>query len=221
MQKKFSLRLKISLVTSIVLIPLVILFGHLVFDDRKYYFISTGILLLTFVPFLLIFEGKSPKIRELVLIAVLVSIAVASRSAFFMVPQFKPVLAIVIISAIALGGEVGFLIGSMTAFVSNFFFGQGPWTVWQMFAFGLIGLLSGIFFKYGGILNFSSMIMATGEISFARYVTFLATGFPFDIIHTGSTILFLYVLYKPMITKIERVKTKYGLIQEESNEENN
>lgn len=64
-----------------------------------------------------------------------------------MLPQFKPVAAIVIISGVAFGGETGFLVGAITAFVSNFFFGQGPWTPWQMFSFGIIGFLAGIMFQ--------------------------------------------------------------------------
>ena len=232
MQTKHGSRLKISIIISIIVIPLILVFEHMIFNGRQYYFISTVMICLSFIPFLISFEGKSPKIRELVMIAVLISIAVASRSAFFMLPQFKPVLAIVVISAMALGGEVGFLIGMMTSFVSNFFFGQGPWTVWQMFALGMVGLIAGILFKYipknklnasiygslsvflihGVIMNFSSMIMSTGDISLDTYLLFLSSGFPFDIIYAISTIFYMFILYKPMMEKIQRVCNKYGLI---------
>ena len=109
------------------------------------------------------------------------AIAVAGRTAFFMLPQFKPVVAIVIISGVAFGGEAGFLVGAVTGLVSNMFFGQGPWTPWQMFVFGIIGFLAGVlfrkgflrrnpislsifgglatFFIYGGIMNPASVLM--------------------------------------------------------------
>ena len=89
------------------------------------------------LPFFFLFENRRPQARELVVIAVLCAIGVAGRAAFFMVPQFKPVAAVVILAGVCFGAESGFLVGAMTAFVSNFFFGQGPWTPWQMFAFGL------------------------------------------------------------------------------------
>ena len=64
-------------------------------------------------------------------------------------PQFKPVVALVIIAGVCFGGETGFLVGAVTGFVSNFFFGQGPWTPWQMFALGIVGFIGGILFKKG------------------------------------------------------------------------
>ena len=90
----------------------------------------------------MIFEDRKPQAREVLLIAVMAAIAVVGRMAFFMLPQFKPVTAIVIITGISLGAEAGFLTGAVAGFVSNFFFGQGPWTPWQMFAFGIIVLPS-------------------------------------------------------------------------------
>lgn len=76
----------------------------------------------------------------------LIAVATAGRAAFFMLPNFKPVLAIVIISGAALGKESGFLVGAMSAFVSNFLFGQGPWTPWQMIAMAVVGYLAGLIF---------------------------------------------------------------------------
>ena len=123
------------------LIPITIFIGIYYLGDKKYYFISLLIILETMIPFAFAFENRKPKARELVIISSLCAIGVAGRTAFFMLPQFKPVAAIVIISGVAFGGETGFLVGAITAFVSNFFFGQGPWTPWQMFSFGIIGCL--------------------------------------------------------------------------------
>ena len=82
-------------------------------------------------------------------ISVLAAIGVAGRAAFFMVPSFKPVAAIVILTGISFGGEAGFLVGSLTMLISNMFMGQGPWTPWQMLAFGMIGFLAGILYQKG------------------------------------------------------------------------
>lgn len=108
------------------------------------------VLLECMAPFFLIFEGRKPKARELVIIAVLCAIAIAGRAALFMLPQFKPVIAMTIISGVAFGGETGFLVGAMTMLASNVMFSQGPWTPWQMFAVGIIGFLPASCSERGG-----------------------------------------------------------------------
>lgn len=235
-RRKLSRRTLVASILILVVIPLTILYGVYVLEDRKYYFISMLIIFYTMLPFFMIFEHKEPKIRELMILAVLVAIGVAGRSALFMLPQFKPVVAIVIITGVCLGAESGFMVGALTGFVSNFFFGQGPWTVWQMFCFGIIGFIAGILFQkgflkknlgalciygglstfviYGGIINMGSMLMATGKFNFYTLLTFYASGFWFDLIHTSATVFFLCLLAPTMIEKIERVKVKYGLIEE-------
>ena len=99
-------------VIGILLIPAIIAFGVIVLEDRSYYFISLLILAVTMLPFLLVFEHRKPMARELVLLATLSALAVAGRAAFFMLPQFKPVVAIVILTAVTLGPEAGFLVGA-------------------------------------------------------------------------------------------------------------
>ena len=157
-----------------------------------------------------------------------------------MVPQFKPVVAIVILTGVCLGGETGFLVGAVTGFVSNMFFGQGPHTPWQMFAFGIIGFLAGVlfqkgflrkeksalcifgglatFFIYGGIMNPSSVLTMQPNPTIEMFLLAYVRGIPFDLIHAASTVIFLWLIAKPMIEKIERIKTKYGLIEPEKSE---
>lgn len=188
------------------------------------------------IPFAMIFEKRKPQARELVLIAVLTAIAVAGRGAFFMLPQFKPVVAIVIITGVSLGPESGFLVGALTGFVSNFFFGQGPWTPWQMFCFGIIGFLAGIlfqkgilkktrlslcvygglstFFIYGGIIDIGSLLMFTSKFSWKALLATYISGFWFNIVHAIATVFFLYILSQPMLEKLDRIKIKYGLMQQ-------
>ncbi|NTU90123.1 MAG: ECF transporter S component [Actinobacteria bacterium] len=232
---KVSKRTIVAALMILVCIPLAMYVGIVVFDDRNYYATSLVIILLAMIPFALVFEERKPQARELVIIAVLVAIAIAGRAAFFMLPQVKPVVAIVIIAGICLGGEAGFVVGAMTGFVSNFFFGQGPWTPWQMFAFGIIGFLAGVLFKkgmlpkrkvpliifgalttffiYGLLLDTASLLMYSQSVSWKALLTIYATGLPFNLVHAISTAFFLFVLSKPMMEKLDRIKKKYGLLE--------
>ncbi|WP_409344302.1 ECF transporter S component [Paenibacillus sp. MBLB4367] len=234
-EHRLSRRTLLASALILIVIPATILLGIFVLDDRKYYFISLLILLYTMLPFAMVFEKRKPQARELILIAVMASNAVAGRAAFFMVPQFKPVVAIVIIAGVSLGAEAGFLTGAVAGFVSNFFFGQGPWTPWQMFCFGLIGFLAGILFKkgwlkrtrlslslfggfstfivYGGIINIGSVMMFTPIFTWETLIAAYASGFWFDMVHAIATVFFLWILSRSMMEKLDRVKSKYGLME--------
>ena len=219
----------------LLLIPLTLFVGVYYLEDRKYYFISMLLIIEVLLPFVMVFESRKPQARELMVIAVLCAIGVAGRAAFFMVPQFKPVMAIVIIAGVAFGGETGFLVGAITAFTSNMFFGQGPWTPWQMFSFGIVGFLAGIlfrkgflrsnaislsiygglatFFIYGGLMNPAAVIMFQSKPTKEMFLLSYIQGIPFDLIHAASTVIFLWIISQPMLEKLERIKIKYGLIQ--------
>lgn len=232
--RRLTKRTAAAALLILALIPLTIYTGIFYFGDRKYYFISLIIILETMIPFAMIFESRRPKAREIVIISVLCAIAVAGRAAFAALPQFKPVVAVVIIAGVCFGGEAGFLVGAVTGFVSNFFFGQGPWTPWQMFAFGIIGFAAGVLFKkgflrktkaslcifgflaafviYGGIMNPSAVITAQNNPTFEMITAAWISGMPFDLIHAAATAFFLWFISEAMIDKLERIKVKYGLI---------
>lgn len=233
-EQKIPKRTVAAAVMILLAVPLTIFIGATYLEDKKYLFISLLVMLECMLPFFLVFEGRKPQARELVIIAVLCALAVVGRTAFYMLPQFKPVIALVIISGVAFGGESGFLVGSITMLVSNIMFQQGPWTPWQMFAAGIIGFLAGVLFRkgllsrnriplcvfgfvvtivvYGGIMNISTAVISHAEMNFETIATYLALGFPFDIIHGLSTVAFLYFGAEPILEKFDRVKTKYGLI---------
>lgn len=232
-EKGHSRRVILAAVSALVLVPLTILIGVYWFGDRKYYFISLLIILEIILPFIFTFEKRAPDMREIVIISVLCGIATAGRAAFAMLPQFKPVLAVVIISAACFGAETGFLVGAVSAFVSNFFFGQGPWTPWQMFAFGTVGFIAGIVFPrgiirttkinmcvygflsaiiiYGGIMNPSSVLIWQSKPNLSIFLSAYVMGFPFDLIHAASTVFFLWFGAEPICEKLDRAKRKYGL----------
>ena len=222
-------------VMILLLIPLTIWAGVRFFGGRKYYFIALLILLETMAPFALIFEGRKPQARELVLISTLCAIGVAGRAAFFMLPNFKPVLALVIICGVALGGETGFLIGAMTMLVSNVIFGQGPWTPWQMFAMGVIGFLAGVLYKkgllrrnrlslcifgalsaiviYGGIMNPAAALIWAQTLNKEILISYYLSGFPVDLVHASATVIMLWLFAESMLEKLDRIKVKYGLVE--------
>ena len=135
-----------ALAVFLLLIPLTVFFGLQVLGDRKYMTVSLLALLEGILPFFLLLEARRPQARELVTLGVLCALGVAGRIAFAPLPQVKPIAAVVILSGVALGGEAGFLVGAVTALVSNFYFGQGPWTPYQMFALGLLGFFAGLLF---------------------------------------------------------------------------
>ena len=142
---RVSRRTWFALGVMLLVVPLLLYLSVRVFHGRKYLVCSLIVIVAAMLPFFMMFEGRKPKAREIMVIAVLAAIGVAGRAAFFMVPSFKPVAAIVILSGISFGGEAGFLVGCLIMMLSNMFMGQGPWTPWQMFAYGIGGMLAGLF----------------------------------------------------------------------------
>lgn len=234
---KLTRRTLISSALCLILVPFTIFFGAYYLGDRKYYFISLLIILEISLPFFLSLEGRKPKARELIILSVLTAFAVFGRVAFFMLHQFKPVVALVILSGIAFGGEAGFLVGALSGFISDMYFGQGPWTPWQMFAFGIIGFVAGVLFRkgiignsraslslfggaatlilYGGIMNPATVFLSGAPPTKEAILSAYALGFPLDLIHAISTVFFLWFLSEPILEKLERVKLKYGLLDPE------
>lgn len=235
-RQRLTKRTALAVILILLLIPLTLYIGAIYMERSQYYLTAIAVLIECMLPFFMVFEGRKPKARELVIIAVLCALSVAGRAVFFMLPQFKPVLAMTIIAGVAFGGETGFLVGAVTMLVSNILFSQGPWTPWQMFAMGLIGFLAGVLYRkgmlrrtkaslcvfgalsaviiYGGIMNPSTALIWGGEsLNMKMIMSYYLTGFPMDCIHAASTVLFLLFLSEPMLEKLDRIKVKYGLAE--------
>lgn len=236
-ESKADERRTISLLTiDVVMMALAlgtVFAGIYIFDNQRYFIVSMLLVIYAMVPFFARFERSSPKAREIVILAVMISVAVAGRAAFFMVPNFKPTVAIIIIAGVALGRQAGFLTGATSAFVSNFLFGQGPWTTWQMLAMAVIGYLAGAvfyrygdrmkvvvlavfggaatFFIYGAITDMWTILMMTSQPSLATAMVVYGAAVPFNAVHAAATVIFLLLLAKPMVEKLNRVKVKYGM----------
>lgn len=219
-------RTLLRFVIPFVLIPAVAVLGTIVFDEKKHLFISFFVAILSVLLFLTGFEKKATGTRRMVIVAVMIAMCVAGR----FIPFFKPVTAITVITAIYLGGESGFLVGSLSALLSNFYFGQGPWTAFQMLAWGLIGLvagflsnplrksraalltygvLSGVVFSL--IMDIWTVLWYNDNFDFTLYLAALATALPHTALYSVSNFIFLWFMAKPFGDKMERIKNKYGI----------
>ena len=232
MSHRLTRRTWAALGILLVAIPALMAVFVCVWDERKYYLTSLLLVGLMFVPFVLRFEGRRPQARELVLLATMTALAVAGRAAFYWLPQCKPVCAIVILTAVAFTPEAGFVTGAAAGLISNFFFGQGPWTPWQMLGMGLCGFLAGLVFHrgraprnrgtlcvfgvvsafavYGILLNAYSALLATGALTWQSLAVYCASGIAMDAVQAISAVSFLWFFTEPMLDKLERVKIKYG-----------
>lgn len=213
-----------------LLIPAVVFGGALIFRDRQYAYITLCVAVLSCLPFFLHFERSANDVKRLILIAVMVALSVAGRMLFAPLQHFKPVTALVIITAMFFGSEAGFLTGALSAVLSNFYFGQGPWTPFQMFSWGMIGFFSGLLAPllrrsrialciWGGIggvlysflMDIWTVLWADGYFNLPRYFAAIASAVPVTAVYVVSNILFLLVLAKPIGKLLARMKTKYAL----------
>ncbi|WP_302963741.1 ECF transporter S component [uncultured Adlercreutzia sp.] len=203
------------------------------------YVAAVLIIVLAIVPFLISFERSRPDAREVVLMAVLTALAVASRAAFAFVPHFKPMAGVVMIAGIALGPRAGFLVGVLAALASGFLFGQGPWTPFQMLAFGAAGAGAGLLGAWGAlpranlslaqrvglaaggfifvvlvlgpILDTSTLFLMASSLTPASAAAVYLAGLPVNAVHGAATALTLLLAANPLLGQIARVRRKYGL----------
>lgn len=218
---------------AVVFAALTLMLGLRYGHSRSYYIVSMLIVLYGQVPFFLMFERKKPHEREVVVTSVLVALGVIGNAVFFAAPEIKPSAAIVLIAGACLGPETGFVTGSLIPLITNFMFGQGPWTPWQMFAMGMVGLIAGLilnndrarssnvlmciygfiaaFAIYGGIVDVQTIFAVTPEPTAATVIGIYGAALPVNTLFGIATVIFTALLAKPMISKIERIKRKFGL----------
>lgn len=215
-----------------VLIPATLFLGtHL--KGRWYYLTCTLVIIETMLPFFMAFETRKPQARELVTIAVMCALSVASR-VVVLIPNFKPMTAIIMLTGIALGPEAGFLTGAVSAFASNFFFSQGPWTPWQMMGYGFGGFLAGILFfgkkrnhspamlavfgfltiqlVVGPLLDCCTVFTTESKLSWKFAAAVFAAGVPYNFKHALACAVTMLLFSKPLLEKLERLIVKYGMM---------
>ena len=219
----------LPLLTAVISLALIVIWQFFA-QSTNFYIIAFGILILSMLPLFISFERSRPSARQLALISSLIAIAVISRVVFYLVPQIKPIGAVVIVSGVCLGAKKGYIVGAFSAFISNFMFGQGPWTLFQMVALGLVGLISGLIFNkkakkiplaivgfllvfvvYGLVVDLNTVLFFTGDYSIQSVLAIYAAGVPFNLIFAVSTAVFLLLFGESFIKKINRITTKYDL----------
>lgn len=224
MIKNVGLRRFLRLILPSVLIPAVAIFGTVIFDENRHIFVSLMVAFLTCIFFISGFERKETGTRRTVMITLIIALSVTGR----FIPIFKPISALTVIGAIYFGKEAGFMIGSMSALVSNFYFGQGPWTPFQMLSWGLIGLLAGLIsgslkknrtvlllfgvlsgIFYSLVMDVWTVLWYSGGFSAELYLATVIASLPHTVSYAVSNFAFLFFLAKPLGEKLERVVAKY------------
>ncbi|MEX2108216.1 MAG: prenyltransferase/squalene oxidase repeat-containing protein [Solirubrobacterales bacterium] len=175
------------------------------------------------------YERSRPTSQVVALVAVLAALAIAGRIAFAAFPNVKPTTDIVIFAGIALGGAPGFAVGALAALVSNFWFGQGPWTPWQMAGWGLCGILGAALARrgrtpgrltlavvcglagiaYGALLNFSLMATYGGDLSMERFLVLESRAVPFDLAHAIGNAILAFVAGPAMVRMLVRFRERF------------
>jgi energy-coupling factor transport system substrate-specific component len=175
------------------------------------------------------YERSRPPSQVVALVAALAALAIAGRIAFAAFPNVKPTTDIVVFAGYALGPAPGFAVGALAGLVSNFWFGQGPWTPWQMAGWGMCGLLgaglalgvrnagrlslaavcgfAGI--AYGLLLNFSLMATYGGDLSIQRFLTLEVRAIPFDAAHAIGNVAFALLAGPAMVRMLSRFRERF------------
>ncbi|HEU4702744.1 MAG TPA: prenyltransferase/squalene oxidase repeat-containing protein [Conexibacter sp.] len=175
------------------------------------------------------YERSHPSARVLALVGTLAALAVLGRIAFAPVPNVKPTTDVVLLAGYVFGGAPGFAVGAVAALASNLFFTQGPWTPWQMAAWGAIGVggaglawasrgrlgrvplavacgVAGL--VYGAILNFGSVVTFGGGDLWHRYLVYQGTSVPWDLVHAGGNVAFFLLFGPALVQTLRRFRTR-------------
>ena len=219
-------RKALSILIPVLLIPCAVILGAVVFDAKAHLFISLAVAVLSLLLLIAGFEKREIGTRRTVLVSVMVALCVVGR----LIPIFKPVTAIVVLCAVYLGPQAGFYTGSVAALLSNFLFGQGPWTPFQMLGWGLIGLFAGLLSRplgksrvllllygvlagvaFSAVMDVWSVLWASGALHVEGYTAALITALPHTALYAASNVIFLAVFAKPIGDKLQRIKIKYGI----------
>lgn len=205
-----------------------------VLPGRWYYLTATLVVVESMLPFFARFEARRPQARELALVAALAALAAVSRIAFALIPWVKPIMGVIMVVGAAFGAETGFLVGALSALISNFFFSQGPWTPWQMMAYGVGGLLAGlafygrptwwrpvpmalcgfagVLFVVGPLLDASTLFTTASVLTGPYVLAVFAAGLPANATLAVATGVTLLLVGRPLMARFDRLRVKYGLL---------
>ena len=214
----------------IAVVSIILFLLLFVFSERAYFFISFLIIGLIMLPFFIRFEKRSISAREVVLLAVFIAVAAVSRIPFAALPSIQPTSFIIIMVGIGFGAETGFIVGAVSALVSNLVLGQGPWTPWQMFAWGLMGMTAGMMshylqqrwqrllfgfiwgFLFGWTMNLWVLTTQIDNLTLELIIGIYTASFVHDFSHALSNVVLLFVFSSSFLMIFKRLKRKYGVL---------
>lgn len=219
---------KVSIILTTLTVCLLIAGGMLgIKGNQLPLMITLGVLFILFMSYFY-FEKSKMGTKEIALIATLSAFSAVSRVPFAAIPGVQPTTFLVALSGYVFGPYEGFLVGSTSAFISNIFLGQGPWTPWQMFAWGIVGVLSGylgrgkreitsekfafICFLYGfmfdWIMNLWHVLGFISPINLKTIALAYLTGLTFDIMHAAGNFVFAILFYDQLKKVLVRFKKR-------------
>lgn len=201
---------------------------------QAYLLLSMVIIGCIMLPFFARFEVRKIAGREVVILAVLAALAAVGRVPFAGLPSVQPTSFVIIITGLVFGAESGFIVGAVAAITSNIFLGQGPWTPWQMYAWGMMGMSAGLLRKrwwmkqrwglcifgfvwgylFGWFMNLWIIASNISALSWEFFVSIYIASIYFDLAHGLSNVFFLGLFSVSWLKIIERFKKKYGLLDE-------
>ncbi|MFJ7934150.1 ECF transporter S component [Sporosarcina sp. NPDC096371] len=220
----------LTIVSFIILVMLVV--SIMLFKYNSYLLLSLVIIGCIMLPFFARFEMREIAGREVVLLAMLAAIAAVGRVPFAGLPSVQPTSFVIIMAGFVFGAESGFIVGAVAALVSNFFLGQGPWTPWQMYAWGMMGMSAGLLrntwwlrniwgryvfgfmwgYVFGWFMNMWIVLSNIESLTWEFFAGIYVASIYFDLAHGVSNVFFLAVFSASWIKILERFKRKYGLL---------
>ncbi len=219
-------RSALKIIIPFAAVPALVAAGALINEGKRYLIISLGIAVMALLLFTAGFERRNIGSRRMVITAIMTALAVFGR----FIPLFKPVAAICVMTAVYLGAEAGFFCGALSMLISNIYFGQGPWTPFQMLGFGLIGLVAGYLSNplkrsraltvlyaalagivYSMVMDVWTVLWYSGGFDIKLYLAAITSALPYTLLYAVSNVIFVLLLYRPVGNKLSRIKLKYGV----------
>lgn len=215
-----------------VIICLLLVVSIAAFKYDAYLLVSIAVIACIMLPFFARFEMKSITGREVVILAMLAAIAAIGRVPFAALPSVQPTSFVIITTGLVFGAESGFIVGAIAAIVSNIFLGQGPWTPWQMYAWGMMGMSAGLLRKslwmqtrwgigifgfvwgyvFGWFMNLWIIVSNLENFTWEFFTSIYIASIYFDLAHGLSNVFFLSLFSVSWIKILNRFKRKYGLL---------
>lgn len=217
----------VSITIFLLLIASIIFFKY-----NAYLLVSLTMIACMMIPFFARFEFRKITSREVVILAILAAIAAVGRVPFAALPSVQPTSFVIIIAGLVFGAESGFIVGAVAAIVSNIFLGQGPWTPWQMYAWGMMGMTAGLLrntwwikklwgkvifgfiwgYLFGWFMNLWIIVSIVENLTWDLFISTYVVSIYFDLAHALSNVFFIIMFSRSWIKIMERFKRKYGLL---------